>query len=94
MEQHINVEYLGFVSAFLTTASFLPQAVQSLRTGDLSSISLSMYLMFVIGVAGWLGYGVLLGARPLIASNSVTLLLSSLILALKVRAVLQERLGR
>lgn len=94
MEQYINVEYLGFVSAFLTTASFLPQAVQSLRTGDLSSISLSMYLMFVIGVAGWLGYGVLFGARPLIASNSVTLLLSSLILALKVRAVLQERLGR
>lgn len=94
MEQHINVENLGFVSAFLTTASFLPQVVQSLRTGDLSSISLSMYLMFVIGVAGWLGYGVLLGARPLIASNSVTLLLSSLILALKVRAVLQERLGR
>lgn len=94
MEQQINVEYLGYVSAFLTTASFLPQAVQAFRTGDLRGISLSMYLMYVIGMAGWFAYGLLLGALPLILANSVTLLLASLILALKVRAVLQARPGR
>lgn len=94
MEQQINLEYLGYVAAFLTTASFLPQVVQALRTRDLSGISLSMYLMFVSGVAGWTAYGVLLGARPIIVCNSVTLLLSSLILALKVRAVWQDRPGR
>lgn len=84
MEQ-INVQYLGYVSAFLTTASFLPQVLQVLRSRDLSSISLLMYLMYVTGLALWLIYGFLLGSWPLVISNAITLLLSSIILVLKIR---------
>ncbi|MBI3145176.1 MAG: SemiSWEET transporter [Pseudogulbenkiania sp.] len=81
----MNLEYFGYLAAFLTTASFLPQLLHTLRTRDLSSISLSMYLMFVSGVALWLTYGILLEAGPLIVSNALTLLLSSIILGLKIR---------
>lgn len=42
-----------------------------------------MLLMFVAGVALWLGYGVVLGSPSIIAANGLTLLLSSYILRVK-----------
>lgn len=85
------MDYLGYVAAFLTTGSFLPQVIHALRTRDLSGISLSMYLMFVSGVACWVGYGFVLGSLPVIVCNIVTLLLASIILGLKVREVMNSR---
>lgn len=82
------IEAVGIVAAFLTTLSFLPQALLVLRTRNTDGISLAMYAMFTSGVAGWLAYGLMSGAMPVILANAVTLLLASTILALKVRAVL------
>lgn len=87
----MNLEYFGYVAAFLTTASFLPQVVRVLRTRDLGGISLAMYLMFVSGVALWLVYGIQLGSTPVIAANAITLLLSSIILGLKIREEMHHR---
>lgn len=78
-------ELIGYVGAFLTTVSFIPQAVKTIRTRDTRGISLHMYAVFTVGVACWLGYGIALGSWPMILSNIVTLGLSSTILALKLR---------
>lgn len=78
-------EWIGYVAATLTTLSFLPQAIKTIRTRDTSGISLGMYSVFTVGVAFWLGYGFVLGSLPMIVSNIVTLLLSATILALKLR---------
>lgn len=78
-------ELIGYVGAFLTTVSFIPQAVKTIRTRDTSGISLGMYAVFTVGVGCWLGYGLALGSWPMILSNIVTLALSSTILALKLR---------
>ena len=43
-----------------------------------------MYALFTLGVALWLGYGVVIGSLPVIAANTVTLLLASVILWLKI----------
>jgi MtN3 and saliva related transmembrane protein len=71
-------------AAVLTTLAFIPQAWQSWRTRDLSGISLPMYAMFTLGVALWLGYGLVTGSLPVIAANAVTLLLASMVLWLKI----------
>jgi MtN3 and saliva related transmembrane protein len=84
-------DIFGFVGAFLTTLSFVPQAWLVLRTGKTEGISLAMYALFTIGVAAWLVYGILDGALPVIAANAITLTLATLILVLKARAVLQAR---
>lgn len=81
----MNGELIGYVGAFLTTVSFIPQAVKTIRTRDTRGISLGMYAVFTVGVACWLGYGLVLGSWPMILSNIVTLGLSSTILALKLR---------
>lgn len=77
-------DWIGFIAAALTTASFIPQAVLTLRTRDVSGISLGMYASFTLGVALWLLYGLRLGEWPIVAANALTLLLASVILVTKI----------
>jgi MtN3 and saliva related transmembrane protein len=81
----VLIEMLGYVAATLTTISFLPQAWLIWKTRSAKSVSLGMYSAFVTGIGLWLIYGALIGSWPLVASNSVTFVLSGLILALKIR---------
>ena len=81
----MNTEWFGFAAAALTTGSFIPQALMTIRSRNTSGISLAMYVIFTIGVALWLAYGVFLHSWPMILANTVTLMLAATILALKLR---------
>lgn len=78
-------EWLGYIAAVLTTLSFVPQAIKTIRSRDTSGISISMYVMFTVGIGFWLAYGIALGSWPMIGCNLVTLLLAGTILGLKIR---------
>ena len=78
-------ELIGYPAAILTTAAFVPQAWQSWRTRDLSGISLPMYLLFTLGVACWLLYGLAIGSVPVVLANGITLCLAGVVLWLKVQ---------
>jgi len=75
---------LGYLAAALTTGSFVPQALLTLRSRDVRGISLAMYGAFTLGVAMWLAYGLALGEWPIVVANGVTLALSATILAVKI----------
>lgn len=77
-------DLIGSAAAFLTTASFLPQAWLSFRTRDVSGVSLGMYSAFTAGVALWLVYGWLLRSWPMVIANSITLALALSILGMKL----------
>jgi MtN3 and saliva related transmembrane protein len=78
-------DLIGYLAAFLTTLSFVPQAWLTFRTRDVSGISLGMYSVFTLGVALWLVYGWMAGAWPIVLANAVTLALATVILTLKIR---------
>ena len=80
----ITHELFGYLAATLTTASFLPQAVLTLKTRDTHSLSLSMYSIFTLGVLFWLIYGLYIADKAIIAANAVTLLLAASILYVKL----------
>ena len=82
---------IGYCAAALTTGSFVPQAVLTLRTRDVSGISLSMYSAFTVGVALWLVYGLSLGDWPIVVANAVTLVLALTILITKIVVDRQQR---
>ena len=84
----IDPQWLGYVAATLTTGSFVPQAWHTFRSTDLAGISVGMYSAFTVGVAMWLGYGLLLGEWPIIVANLITLALAATILT---RTVLARR---
>jgi len=78
-------DWIGALAATLTTASFVPQVLHTLRTKDVSGISLSMYSAFTLGVALWLVYGLLLDAWPIVIANAITVSLATCILVMKLR---------
>ncbi len=84
MFEIINPEILGYVAATLTTASFLPQAILTIRTRDTDGLSLSMYSTFTLGVFCWLFYGIFLSNNVIIFANAITLFLATLILSFKI----------
>ena len=78
-----NAEHLGFAAAVCTTSSFVPQVLMVWRQRGAPGISTGMYLMFIAGVALWLGYGLALGSWPIAIANGVTLMLAASVLAMK-----------
>ena len=85
-----QIEIIGYCAAFLTTIAFLPQAIQSWRTRDLSGISVVMYSLFTTGVGLWLVYGIMIETWPLILANALTFALALSILVLKLRTKHQK----
>lgn len=85
MTEFIGSELIGYMAATLTTVSFVPQAMHSFRTKDVSGVSLGMYSLFTLGIALWLVYGLMISAWPIVIANIITLALASLILFMKLR---------
>ncbi|HEY6134138.1 MAG TPA: SemiSWEET transporter [Rubrivivax sp.] len=77
-------DLIGYAAATLTTASFVPQALLTLRTRNVSGISLGMYSAFTLGTGLWLLYGLQLREWPIVVANALTLGLASVILVTKL----------
>ncbi len=80
----ISPESIGYIAAVLTTSSFLPQAILTIKTKDTESLSLGMYSAFTLGVLLWLIYGVYIENKAIIFANAITLVLSASILSVKI----------
>ena len=80
-----STDLVGYLAEFLTTFAFVPQAHHSWKTRDLSGVSLPMYSLFSLGVLGWLIYGLMITSWPIIAANSITLVLACVVLVLKLK---------
>jgi MtN3 and saliva related transmembrane protein len=76
---------LGYLAAFLTTISFLPQTIKSIKEKNTDGISLVMYSLFTLGVFLWMAYGLYVKDIPIAAANSITFVFSLTILVLKVK---------
>ena len=87
----ITPEMIGYLAATLTTASFLPQAILTIRTRDTESLSLSMYSMFTLGVLCWLIYGVYIADKAIIFANAITFVLAASILSFKIYNVIFKK---
>ncbi len=80
----LSSELVGYVAAGLTTASFFPQAIKTLRSGETKAISLGMYALFTSGVALWSLYGLLVKDGPVLVANLITLVPAAVVLQRKI----------
>lgn len=83
--------YLGFLAGALTTISFLPQVIKSLRTRRLEDFNLLFLLLMIAGLVLWTVYGFMLGQLPLIVANGVTIALNLTLLWLKLEDMSRQR---
>ncbi len=78
-----SINFLGFIAATLTTASFLPQVIKSWKTKRTQDISLPAFLVLGSGQFLWATYGFVTNQPPILIANAITLALVLSILFLK-----------
>jgi MtN3 and saliva related transmembrane protein len=78
----MSFQIMGYLAIFFTTVSFLPQAIKTLKTRRVGDLSLITYLFLFLGSLSWFLYGSYLNDFPLMATNSMTTVLTGLILFL------------
>jgi MtN3 and saliva related transmembrane protein len=83
MEAYTHI--IGYVAATLTTVCFIPQVIKVVRDRETKGISLLMYSIYIVGLFGWLTYGILLESPPIIIANIVTISLVIPILVMKIK---------
>ncbi len=86
----MNADLIGYIAATLTTVSFFPQALKTLRSRDTQSISLRMYLLFTAGVTFWSIYGWMVDDGPVLLANLITLIPAVIVLSIKLSSYLKN----
>ncbi|MBE7414066.1 MAG: SemiSWEET transporter [Deltaproteobacteria bacterium] len=79
-----SITFLGLLGGTLTTASFFPQVVKTIKTRSTKDVSFAMFLLLSIGITIWIIYGIKIGSIPVVIANSVSLVFSLIILILKL----------
>ena len=81
----MELAIFGYVAAFCTAISFLPQAVKTIKTKDTNGLSLLTYLFLFFGSLSWFIYGMVLTDIPLVGTNFLTTIFTGIILFLILR---------
>ncbi|MBR3510698.1 MAG: SemiSWEET transporter [Alphaproteobacteria bacterium] len=79
-------EIIGIICCTCTTLAFLPQAIKSIITKNVSGLSLTMYIIYCSGLVFWILYGIYLQSLQMIISDTITLLFSSIILFMIIKS--------
>ena len=85
----MKADLIGYIAATLTTVSFFPQAIKTLRSRDTQSISLRMYILFTSGVTFWSIYGWMVDDDPVLLANLITLVPAVIVLGIKLSSYLK-----
>ncbi len=88
------MEWIGFIAGAITTFSYVPQVYRVYQLKSAWEISLTFNIAFIVGLAGWLVYGVYTGQPPLVVWNAVSLTLALAILNAKLKYRHGEHPGR
>lgn len=75
-------ELIGLLAGFCTTLSLVPQLHRIWRSKSAHDLSLTMFLVFGVGVVLWLLYGVSIRSLAVVTTNSVSLVLVIVIYSL------------
>ena len=89
---HDVTALIGATAAICTTMSFVPQIVKIHRQGG-RDLSYGMLLLYLLGLALWLVYGLRIEATEVIAANVAGGLLVLTAIALKRRAERRDAQG-
>ena len=76
---------VGYAAAVMGTLIMFPQLIKTLRTKSAKDISMGMLVVFLANCFLWVIYGFLIGAWPIIISNSLVFMIVMIELILKLK---------
>jgi MtN3 and saliva related transmembrane protein len=91
MAQISVLNLIGYMVAASTTLSFIPQIIKIRKEGG-ASLSYPMLSIYLLGLALWLIYGIILQATAVIVANAASIVLVALAIVMKA-LVSRERAG-
>ena len=84
MSDLFTINNLGLVAGLLTTIAFVPQLLKTWESKSADDISIGMFSLFIVGVLLWGIYGFEIHSIPVVLANSITFILATSILILKL----------
>ena len=78
-------QYVGIAAGICTGVSLLPQLIKIIKEKKAENISWGMLIILLVGLAGWIWYGLLKSDLPIIITNSFSLLVNGLIIIFSLR---------
>ncbi|MDC0389164.1 SemiSWEET transporter [Flavobacteriaceae bacterium] len=75
-----SVEIIGLTAAILTTVAFIPQVIKVISTNSSKGLSLTTFIIFIIGLVLWFIYGFFKSSISMILGNGVTFFLALIII--------------
>lgn len=78
-------QYLGIAAGICTAVSMLPQLFKIIREKEAENISYFMISILMLGLAGWVGYGVLKKDAPIIVTNAFSFVVNAVMLGFSIK---------
>lgn len=79
------IDAIGTLAAVIGTICWLPQSLKTIRSRETKDLSLASNLLLFSAVTLWFLYGLAIASWPLVAANTVSMLLVGTIVILKLR---------
>ncbi len=81
----IDAQSIGLVAGFCTTVAFLPQIIKSYKTKSTADLSWGWLGVLFVGMALWIGYALMIGSLPVLATNALSEALLVVLIFLKLK---------
>jgi MtN3 and saliva related transmembrane protein len=78
-------QYIGICAGALTSISLLPQLIKIIKEKKADGVSLGMFIVLLIGIGGWIWYGIEKKDYPIIITNSFSFTVNLLILIFSLK---------
>lgn len=79
------VNIVGFLAAFTSTISLIPQIIKMFKTRSVEDISIWMVLNFLATSAFWIVYGFLITSWSVCLTNIFMLVLATIMIYMKIK---------
>ena len=77
--------YIGIGAGIFTALSLLPQLFKIVKEKKADDISFFMLFILLVGLGGWIWYGILKKDYPILVTNGFSLLVNLLIIGFSIK---------
>jgi MtN3 and saliva related transmembrane protein len=79
-----TIQVVGIIAGACTSISLLPQLIKTIKEKKGGDISYSMLAILLVGLGLWIWYGVLKKDYPIIITNTISVILNTLIIVFNI----------
>ena len=84
-------EFFGYLAGICTAIVFLPQSLQTIKTKEVTCLSLTTYIIYCVGMIFWIAYGVYLHSIQMMFFNVISLFFALIILYIIIQNKIEKQ---